>query len=59
MWPGLPMWAGLVAVPVVIPQSSVRSALSDLGCRTDVGPRRSDGDGKPVRGRIDGSAFGA
>jgi len=43
MWPGLPMWAGLVAVPVVIPQSSVRSALSDLGCRTMW--VRSDGAG--------------
>ena len=46
MWPGLPMWAGLVAVPVVIPHSR----RSGRRCRMshDVGP---------VHGRIDGSAF--
>jgi hypothetical protein len=38
MLPGLPMWLGLVAVPVVIPQSSVRSALSDVA-RCGSGPR--------------------
>jgi hypothetical protein len=37
MWPGLPMWPGLLAVPVVIPQSSVRSALSDVA-RCGSGP---------------------